>query len=167
MTGEPWAKLYETAVNDSQTLLSHGVAVADPVLAEIDKRGYVPEGVCGEQREDYADLANHWARDKKMLRWAHVLIDLSPEQKSEGVAHEIGYARYYLWKPIVRVYRNGRRPSASIAYFENDVIATSLEEAAQIIRERWGTRWKRFLWRLNMYRRCRLRALWHELGGWR
>lgn len=108
-------------------------------------------------------LLRMWARDKQLIQESHVVLDLSGPFKSEGVTHEIGYARYALWKPIVRIWC-GLGPS--IARFEDDVVADSVQQAAEIIRERWGTPWKRLKWRTKMYLRCRLRAAYHELREW-
>jgi hypothetical protein len=104
-----------------------------------------------------------WTRDKQMIQEAHVVLDLSGPFKSEGVTHEIGYARYALWKPIIRIWCG---LGASIARFEDDVVADNVDQAAEIIRARWGTPWKRLKWRMRMYGRCRLRAIYHEVREW-
>lgn len=90
-----------------------------------------------------------WGADEAAIRQAHVLLDITPELKSEGVLWEIGYARFFLWKPVIRVYKPGSSPHMAMI-FKGDVIAFSLEEAAKIIHERWGTRNKRNLWRIKM-----------------
>ena len=90
-----------------------------------------------------------WNNDKQAIRQAHVLVDVTPELKSEGVHRELGYSRFFLWKPTIRVYHLGSDPHM-ITVFEDDVIAFSLEEAAIIINERWGTWGKRTLWRFKI-----------------
>lgn len=167
MSGLYWTDIALEAAFDKETLAEHGIEALDPVLAEIDEMGLVPAGRCGDGAKGQSYLAAHWARDKRMIRRSHVLIDLSPEQKSEGVAHEIGYARYELWKPVIRVYRNGQRPTASIAYFENDLIVNSLDDAAYWINEFWGTWPRRFWWRIKLYARCFPKHCWRKLGEWK
>ena len=111
-------------------------------------------------------LRKYWARDKELIRRAHVLIDISGPEKSEGVAHEIGYARYYLHKPVIRVYQG---LGASVARIEADAIAQDFVGALRIAEQRWGTPWKRLKWKLALFARCfpgyiltRVR----ELGDW-
>lgn len=100
-------------------------------------------------------MLDYWPQDKRMIEKSHVLFDLTPERKSEGVAHEIGYARYFLYRPIVRVYRGGKLPvSSSVAYFEDDYVTDSLESAIAFTMKEYGTRYKRIKWRLKLYLRC-------------
>lgn len=164
MTGLLWADIVTQAAEDVALLSDYGIHALDPVLAEVEQLGSIPPGRVGDEK---VDLTHHWRRDKRMIRHAHVLIDLSPEAKSEGIAHEIGYARYFLWRPIVRVFRKGPAPSVSIAFFEDDVICESLEDAAELIHLFWGTWWRRARWRTKMYARSRLKALWYELASWK
>lgn len=93
-----------------------------------------------------------WRGDEAAIRRAHVLIDITPELKSEGVLWEICYARFFLWKPVIRVYKPGTQPHMATV-FKGDVIAFSLEEAAKKIDELWGTKEKRRKWRLQMLKK--------------
>ncbi len=99
-----------------------------------------------------------------MIRDAHVLVDLTGPAKSEGVAHEIGYARYNLWKPIVRVWP-GLGPS--VAWLEDDVIVPTAAHALVEAQRRWGTPFKRRLWRAKMLNRCLLRWIANQIGEWK
>jgi len=109
-------------------------------------------------------MEEYWPRDKSMIREANVVFDLTPELKSEGVAHEIGYARYALWKPVIRIYRNGKLPlKSSVAHFEDDYLASSLEDAAGYVDSHYGTFWKRLKWRLSLLNRCLLKWMWYQL----
>lgn len=162
MTGLSGAELVERSQNAAITLVEHGIYPLDPVLAEgVDPRAPVVQAT-------YEQMVDFWKRDKAMIREAHVIIDLTPERKSEGVAHEIGYARYCLWKPVVRVYMNGKKPClASVAFFEDDLIVDTLEEAAVEINRLWGTWFKRARWRMRLYNRCLLKACWYKLMEWK
>lgn len=112
-------------------------------------------------------MSLYWARDKQMIREANVILDMTPDRKSEGVAHEIGYARYHLWKPIIRIYQLGNLPAqSSVAYFEDDYLCDSLEEAVEYILRKHGTWFKRLKWRLNLFNRCLLKSLWYKLREW-
>ena len=70
-----------------------------------------------------------------MIRDAHVVFDLSGGAKSEGCAHEVGYARYFLYKPVVRLY-----PflGSSVARLEDDYIVASLHGGFQTYRGQVG-----------------------------
>ncbi len=135
-------------------------------------RGLVPldpakeEGVTasdGILQAPEALLRGYWRRDKAMIRSAHVVLDLTGNRKSAGVEAEIGFARWFLWKPCVRVWP-GLGPS--IARFEGDAIVADVHEAAAVIKARWGTPWKRLKWRAKMYLRCRLKAVYYEGKEW-
>ena len=116
----------------------------EKVRAEFAKLQSTPE-----------QMMTFWPRDKKMIEESNVLFDMSPQMKSEGVAHEIGYARYFLYKPVIRVYKGGNvPPKSSVAFFEDDYIADSLLDAILYVKKTHGTLLKRLLWRLNLYRRC-------------
>jgi len=145
MTGRTGNDLLLQSLRVEAILSLHGIEPLDPVAAEGVAPGRTPLG------STMSDLAGHWRRDKDMIKRAHVLIDLTPLAKSEGVAHEIGLARYCYWIPVIRIYEpNG----ASVAHFEDDLIVPTLEDAAREIVARWGTWPKRFMWRLRLYARC-------------
>lgn len=94
-----------------------------------------------------------WARDKQMIRNAHVIFDMTPHLNSEGCKHELGYARYCLWKPVIRVFPTGQKPfTSSVAFYEDDYITDSIVDALWYANEYFGTRKKRVLWRLKMLR---------------
>ena len=169
MTGEKWESLILRARYDQGFLFACNIEAIDPVLAEVASMDSIQSGVVGEGKwSNPEELAVHWARDKKLIRRAHVLIDFSPEAKSEGISHEIGYARYALWMPVIRVYpRWAAVPSYSVALFEDDVVVGSIESAVQAIHDRWGTWWKRAKWRAAMYLRSYPKYCWRKLGMWK
>lgn len=161
MTGLSGEELVERSLYVGQVLSDYHIEVLDPVAAEGVK---ATTTAC---QSSFDDLKKFWRRDKEMIRSAHVLFDITPEKKSEGVAHEIGYARYFLWKPVVRVYMNGGMPTkASVVHFEDDIITYSLPEACVLANHHWGTPWKRLKWRLKLYNRCLLQALRYKLQEW-
>lgn len=133
------------------------MALLDPVTAE----GVRPTDEPLANTDDR--LAVFWKRDKEMIRSAHVVIDLTGPAKSEGVAHEVAYARFNLWKPVVRVWPN---LGPSVARYEDDVIVETMFEAFYEADKRWGTWTKRFVWRIKMLNRCLPRWIWHQLGEW-
>lgn len=161
MTGRPGTEIVKESENALAILRQFGIQVLDPVTAEKVKPS------AKKINTDYATLDGYWKRDKEMIREAHVLLDLTPDRKSEGVAHEIGYARYHLWKPVVRVYPKGQVPSnLSVAYFEDDFIVDDLAVAGRYIERMYGTWFKRFMWRIQLYKRSWLKAKWHRLQEW-
>lgn len=161
MTGLSGEELVARSLRVGQVLSDNKIEMLDPVSSE---------GVQADKKliqTTFEDLAVYWKRDKELIRQCHVVFDITPERKSEGVSHEIGYARYYLWKPVVRVYMNGGMPTkGSVAYFEDDLLAGSLEEACAVALELWGTPWKRLMWRLEIYNKCLLKAVRYKLGAW-
>lgn len=162
MTGRNKADVVLEANADKLFLESAGFTVLDPVSAE---------GVKAEDKPLHStktDMDIYWKRDKQMIEEAHVLFDMSPHLKSEGVAHEIGYARYFLYRPIVRVYPLGGVPNrASVAWFEDDLLVDSLEEAIEYILRIHGTSRKRFIWRLKLYIRCLPKMIRCFIQGWK
>jgi hypothetical protein len=157
MTGVPGRQLVAQALRVKAALEAHGIIVLDPVTSEKLKRTYRP------LHNSFSKLKEYWVRDKRMIQQAHVVLDLTAPEKSEGVSHEIGYARYFLWKPVVRIYPD---LGPSVARIEDDFIAGSLDEAADLMQEKWGTWWKRFKWRLLLVNRCALKFLWLQLKEW-
>lgn len=145
MTGRSGNELLAESAEVKKVLERHGIEPLDPVITENVKKTHKPLHNNGET------LKRYWARDKKMIREAHVLLDITGPAKSEGVAHEIGLARYGLWKPVIRVYEH---LGPSIARIEDDYIARNVEDAARMIEANWGTFWKRLVWRLKLLNRC-------------
>lgn len=110
-------------------------------------------------------MENYWPEDKRMIRESHVIFDMSPNFNSEGVKHEIGYARYCLWKPVIRIFTSGQLPlSSSVARFEDDFICDSLIEAVEYTLRVHGSLSKRFNWRMKMLLRCLPKWIWYQLG---
>lgn len=153
MTGRDAREVLAESRAANQALRTYGLTPLDPALDEGVQPG---DGVLAAPEEK---LREFWRRDKALIRRAHVVLDLTGNRKSEGVAAELGYARFFLWKPTVRVWP-GLGPS--IARFEGDVVVENVFQAAAVIKEKWGTPWKRVKWRAQMYLRCRVKALYYE-----
>jgi hypothetical protein len=160
MTGRTGVELVIESALAASACKLQGVTPIDPVVFEGVKS--TPDVMTGG---DPACLRTLWNRDKQMIRDAHVLIDLTGELKSEGVLHEIGYARYYLWKPVVRVIKGYTGPT--ISDFEDDGIVGSFWEAAELVQRRWGTRLKRIIWRARFMPKALVKWAFYQLQGWR
>jgi hypothetical protein len=162
MTGRDKREMVEMALANKKIFESFGITVLDPILEEHVKptKGLLID-------TPLALVKGYWKRDKQMIRESHVIIDTTPGEKSEGVAHEIGYGRYFLWKPIVRLYKSDEKPGSAIVYFEDDLVVHSVEEAAIQIQKYWGTWFKRAMWRTAMYKRSWLKACWYKLLEWK
>jgi len=161
MTGRDQKEMVELAKENKKKFESLGVTVLDPILEENVKPLHkllvdTPMSL----------LKGYWKRDKEMIRKAHVVVDTTPEMKSEGSAHEIGYARYFLWMPVIRLYTKDTGPTSAIVFFEDDLVVRSVEEAAIQINKYWGTWCKRFLWRLGIYNKSYIKAIWYRLLKW-
>jgi hypothetical protein len=162
MTGRDQKEMVETSKKNKKIFEAAKIIVLDPILEEHVKSEH------HDLIEKPLDiLKGYWERDKKMIREAHVIVDTTPEDKSEGVSHEVGYARYALWKPVVRMYRVDSKPTSLIAVFEDDLIVHSPQEAAIQIQKYWGSFAKRAMWRLSMLNRCLVKWIYYQLREWK
>lgn len=162
MTGRSGTELIDESLHVLEICKRNGIDPLDPVIEEGVKKSD------GKVNSPNDVLPRLWKRDKEMIRAAHVLIDVTANRKSEGVAHEIGYARYGLWKPVIRVSLDyARSQNISIANLEDDLIVASIEQAAFIAQLRWGTFGKRFRWRIKMLARCLPKWIKHQIGEWK
>lgn len=149
MTGRVKEEVVAEAKADKEFLEKAGFTVLCPV--EKEEVPATKQVLISSKKA----MESYWPKDKQMIEEADVLFDLTPEKKSEGVAHEIGYARYFLYRPVVRVYRDGKLPTpSSVAYFEDDYVTDSLIDAVEYTLRVHGTRAKRLKWRLKLYARC-------------
>lgn len=146
MTGLKGKDLVKDALEVKAVLAQYGIEAIDPVLEEKVSNG---PGVINTPRET---LSRFWARDKEIIKWeADILIDRNPDLWSAGREREAGVARHFVWMPVVRIWPNY---TVNVGEFEDDAIVPSIHAAGIVIREQWGTRWKRLIWRLNMLNRC-------------
>lgn len=158
MTGRSGEELINESLYVLEVCKKYGIEPLDPVMVEGVKK------VDPRVQASNEMLPLHWKRDKEMIREAHVFIDITANRKSEGVAHEIGYARYSLWKPVIRVSLDyARNQNISVANLEDDLIVASIEQAAYFAQLRWGTFGKRFRWRIKMFARCLPRWICYQL----
>jgi len=144
MTGRSKASMVKEALEAKEVLGKYGIEVISPVL----KEGIKPEHELLQAISD-EQLDIEWKKDKQFVRDCHVVLDLSSASKyrSEGAVHELAYARYSLFKPIVRLFPNGLGPS--VTKLEDSVIVQTLDEAGIEIIKRWGTRYQRIMWRIR------------------
>lgn len=109
----------------------------------------------------------YWARDKEMIREAHVVFNMSPHWPSLGVIREHGYARYHLWKKVLSVFPEGKLPmKAAVCHYEDDFVTDNLTAAAEDALRTHGTYFKRLKWRISIYRKSWLRSLFNRAKEW-
>ncbi len=162
MSGRQMDEVVKEAAKDRGVFGWWRIAVLDPVKAEGVKAKKQPLQATKQAMDSY------WKRDKEMIREAHVFVDCTPHLKSQGVEREAGYARYSLWKPVVRIFPFECKPhAANAAYYEDDLIVDSFPMACKEITERWGTRWKRTKWRMALINRCLIRWIKFQIGEWK
>ncbi len=150
------------AAIDRAIMAGYGVLVLDPVAAEG------VESTKEVLRSSKKAMDTYWSRDKEMIREANVVFDLTPHLNSEGVKHEIGYARYNLWKPVVRVFPKGQLPfQSSVARYEDDALFDDLHEAIKFALDKFGTWQKRFKWRASLLFRCLPRWAMFQIQEWK
>lgn len=150
------------ATADKEFFEKAGIIVYDPVAEEQVKP--TKEKLIASKKA----MEQFWPRDKQLIRMVHVVVDMTPHMKSFGTEKELGYARYHLWKKVVRVFPTGELPVAScVAYLEDDSVVDSKEMALESILRTHGTLWKRLKWRINIYRRCWFKAFIYRLKEWK
>jgi hypothetical protein len=150
MTGRSGKELVEQSKEVDFLSWCYEVEALDPIKAEHVKPTNEPLNNGGDLLRDY------WKRDKEMIRHAHVVIDVTGQAKSEGVSHEIGYARYHLHRPVIRVWPN---LGSSVARLEDDLIAESLADAIKLAVAGWGTPVKRLKWKWYIFKKSYLNLL--------
>jgi hypothetical protein len=139
-----------------------GLIVLDPVEEEQVKP--TKEKLIASRKA----VEKYWVRDKYLIRQAHVVLDMTPHMKSFGTEKELGYARYHLWKKVIRVFPKDQMPVAScVAYLEDDEVVDSREMALESILRTHETLWDRLKWRASIYRRCYLKAIYNRLREWK
>lgn len=160
MTGRDKAEMVKRAEYVCSVLKKYGLTPISPVLEENvkPKKGKLVNTNRGR-------LKLFWKRDKEIIRKeAHVVLVDGAHDKSFGVEREYGLNRWNLWKPTVLVmpYKG-----LTVADFEDDYCTDDIESAAEIIQEKFGTRWKRWKWRSRMLNRCVPAWLWNQILAWR
>lgn len=146
MTGRLCSEMYQEAQMLKRTLENYGFEVLNPVIEEN-----VPNVDQLLEQVNFSKLENYWKRDKEMIRESDIVIDYMTQNKSDGSNKEVGYNRYCLWKPTVRIW-NG--PGGLISQIEDDIVVPTLAEALILINDKWGTYEKLGQWRMDMWTRC-------------
>lgn len=161
MTHRIKEEVVREAQADKDFFQKAGLIVLDPVEKEGVKA--TKEKLIASSKA----MQNYWPADKAMIREAHVVVDMTPHMKSFGTEKELGYARYHLWKKVIRVFPKGQLPVAScVAFLEDDDVVDSREMALESILRTHGTLWLRLKWRFNIYKRCWAKAKWYRLQEW-
>lgn len=145
MTGLYCDDLLRSATEASQLLEKAGFTVLSPVIEEGVPNKHI------KLVNTLGRLRLYWKRDKELLREAHIMLDLDSQGKSDGVNVEMGYTRFFLYKPLIRVHPN---LGCTISRIEYDCVTDSIDKAIQVMKQRWGSRRKLLLWRLRMLYRC-------------
>lgn len=157
MTGRIKEEVVREAEFDKKYLELAGFTVLDPVTSE----GVTSSKEILLSGKDLMD--EYWPRDKQMIRDAHLILNMSPHTPSIGVIREHGYARYHLWKKVISVFPTGQIPPAgAICHYEDDYVTDSLTDAIGEAMRTHSTPWRRLVWRLGIYKRCLIKALWHH-----
>lgn len=146
MTGRYCDEMRQEAEMLKRTLQNYGFEILNPVLEEgVPNEHILLENVPEERLQFY------WKRDKEMIRESDILLDYMTQNKSDGSNKEVGYNRFCLWKPTVRVWVG---PGGLISKLEDDIVIPNLVDALTLINDKWGTYEKLGEWRMNMLNRC-------------
>lgn len=147
MTGRMCDEMIVEARMLERVLGNYEIEILNPVLAELE---YIPNEHILLPHVPEETLRKFWYMDKQMIRDADILIDYKTQNKSDGSNNEVGYNRFCLWKPTIRVWDG---PGALISRMEHDIIVPNLIEAVKLIQEKFGTYEKLKAWRLDMLSR--------------
>ncbi len=143
MTGRMMDEMVVEAEMLKRTFVNYGFECLSPVLEEnIPNVHEILSSVPAAQ------LAQYWKRDKEMIREADVVLDYKTRNKSDGSNKELGYARYCLWKPVIRVWDG---PGALISRMEDDLVVPTLSDALNFISTRWGNYEKLGMWHKEIW----------------
>lgn len=135
---------------------NRGYTILNPVIEEhIPYEHDVLEPVPPET------VARFWARDKEMIREADLVLDFNTDNRSDGSNKEIAYARFALWKPVVRVVSH---PGFLISRLEDDVVVESLAAGYDLVDERFGSYEKLGKWRVDMLARSHSKWVEYQSG---
>lgn len=144
MTGRMCDEMIVEARMLERVLGNYGIRILNPVLSEL---AYIPNEHILLPNVPTDVLEKFWYEDKRMIREADIVIDYKTQNKSDGSNNEVGYNRFCLWKPTIRVWEG---PGALISRMEHDIIVPSLIEAVELIQEKWGDYEKLGKWRTEM-----------------
>jgi hypothetical protein len=145
MTGHHCDEMLVEAQMLVRVLGNYGITALNPVLEEnIPKEHILLPNVAPETLEKF------WHRDKQMIRESDILIDYLTQNMSDGSNNEVGYNRWCLWKPTIRVW-NGK--GALISRMEDDIVVPTLLDAITLINEKFGTYEQLGQWRTEMLER--------------
>jgi hypothetical protein len=147
MTGRMCDEMIVEARMLERVLGNYNIRCLNPVLAEM---AFIPNEHVTLPHVPTDILEKFWKMDKVMIKEADVIIDYKTHNKSDGSNNEIGYNRWCLWKPTVRVWDG---PGALISRMEHDIIVPTLNDAIDVINERFGTYDKLGAWRTEMLER--------------
>lgn len=143
MTGLTCREIRRKAEETTKVLESMGLEVWSPAIVEKVPKNNKTLGVLSKE-----DLLSKWMIDKKEgLRGCHIILDIDGDLHSEGVSKELGYMRWFAWRPTIRIKSPGH--IYSISDIEDDFIASNVRQAGIFIKRRWGTRKKWVMWKLN------------------
>lgn len=131
MTGRTWREVVDEAIEAVRHLERMGLNVYSPVLKEWDGKS---EGVI---QASVADLKKHWKKDKANLEKCHLLVDIDPEKKSEGVAREIALMSYVYKRPVIRVYRRTTAPLTGVHVLEGDIVTNGYYDSKLWLNAGW------------------------------
>lgn len=148
MTGRYQDELVQEAALTTRVLTNFGFEVLDPIIEE--KIQSVHE-VLGSGTVGPHLLEQYWRRDKEMIRDADLLLDYNTHNKSDGAITEIGYTRFGLWKPVIRILPQG---GFAISRLEHDFVTETLVEAVALMVDKFGTYEHLRKWRQAMWDRC-------------
>jgi hypothetical protein len=159
MTGRDKLELVQEAKADVRMFARWGIEAHSPVLAEKVRP------VKGKLHSWRRSLEPKWKMDKQAMRGCFALVDRTADMKSEGVQHELGFMRYCLFRPVIRVSPRHDAGYFSIANLEDDILVGTIEEAAVLLHHRFGTWYQRFKWQIKVLNRCSLQFLFDHLRG--
>jgi len=156
MTGRFCDEMIVEARMLERVLGNHNIEILNPVLSEL---AFIPNEHIVLPTVPTAQLEEFWRMDKRLIREADIVIDYKTQNKSDGSNNEVAYNRFGLWKPTIRVWEG---PGALISRMEHDDIVPTLNDAMNVIHEKYDTYEKLGAWRIAMLERSFPKWLAHQ-----
>jgi len=161
MTGRDKSEMVHRAEHIKKIFSEFGIELISPVLEEGVKADHVKLINVNVDK-----IKTFWDRDKYIIRRiSHAVLFDHAEMASLGMTREYSLNRGTLWKPTVILIPPGT--PISVAALEDDSVTFSVHSAAQIMAEKWGSRWKRWTWRAAMINRTLPNWFLGQILAWR
>lgn len=154
MTGLTGYKIWQDYRRRKKIYRRYGVRVNSPVPGEGIKATRRPL-----PNRPGAEGTKIWAKDKLLIRKSNLMVFPLLKRRSQGCEFELTLARGSYWKPTVYLHDK----PGFISKEQSDIVCLTDQQAARYIVKYFGSRHKRFIWRLKMLNKSLPKWLWQQI----